>query len=147
MQARKAMRATLATVAFSSLVATTTPSQAMDPQCYQHEVYFDTGSVVMNQEDIQTINKVTLEAHAPDTRVILVGKTDTVGSKAANQALSKRRAENVHKALIDNGIIPSHISSFFTGEENPKVATSDAENEPYNRVVRITVGVNCPQPK
>lgn len=123
------------------------PMQAAAPECSHYEVHFASGSALMDAEDIRTINAVTLKAASPDARVILVGKTDTVGSKGANMALSKQRADNVNKALVDNGVIASHIAWFFTGEEKPVVATADQEDEPLNRVVKIAVGVNCPLPR
>ena len=114
--------------------------------CTFHQVHFGEGSILMDADDVQTINTVTRLASAPGARVILVGKTDTVGSRAANMRLSKRRADNVNKALIDNGVPPDRISWFYTGEAAPVVATGNDEAEAANRVVRIAVGVDCPRP-
>jgi outer membrane protein OmpA-like peptidoglycan-associated protein len=122
------------------------PPQAAAPTCFNHEVHFATGSVLMDANDVQTINTVTQQASAPDARVILVGKTDTVGSRSYNMALSKRRADQVNKALIANGVMPNRISWFFTGEAQPVVQTADQEADAANRVVRIAVGVDCPRP-
>lgn len=101
----------------------------------------------MMPEDIRTINAVTLEAAPADAHVILVGKTDTVGTKSGNLRLSERRADNVNKALIDNGVVPRKISWFYTGQENPVVPTGDQEDVPANRVVKISIGVDCPLPR
>jgi OmpA-OmpF porin, OOP family len=143
-------RILLTTTAFAALAGCEQPApppQAMTPACTEHQVHFATGSVLMDADDVQTINLVSREASAPAARVILVGKTDTVGSRSYNLGLSKRRADNVNKALIANGVMPNKISWFFTGEAEPVVQTGAQEAEPQNRVVKIAVGVDCARPQ
>ena len=115
--------------------------------CHEYMVHFATGGVLMEQKDMATINAVTLLAADADAMVYLVGKTDTVGSKAANMRLSRQRADKVHNALVDNGVLPARIVTSYTGKLAPVVATGDQDDEPLNRVVTITAGKNCPPPK
>lgn len=114
-------RILLMTTALATAAGCEQPAPPPPPQaaCSQHEVRFATNSVLMDANDVQTINAVTREASAPGVRIILVGKTDTVGSRSYNTRLSKQRADNVNKALISNGVAPDKISWFFTGKHSP----------------------------
>lgn len=142
-------RMLLMTTALATAAGCEQPAPPPPPQaaCSQHEVHFATNSVLMDADDVQTINAVTREASAPGARIILVGKTDTVGSRSYNMRLSKQRADKVNQALISNGVAPDKISWFFTGEAQPMVQTGEQEAEAANRVVRIAVGVDCPRPQ
>jgi outer membrane protein OmpA-like peptidoglycan-associated protein len=106
-------------------------------------VNFNTGSVLMQPTDRETINAATLKAQDAEARVLLIGKTDTVGSKAANLHLSQRRSDAVYRALTDNGVLATHIDRTYTGETEPVVATGDQEAEPRNRTVVIRAGTGC----
>lgn len=120
------------------------PPQAAAPMaCKEFMVHFDTGSVLMHPMDRTTINSATLAASNPAYRILLIGKTDTVGSKAANMQLSKRRADAVYHALVDNGALPTHIVRTYTGKAAPVVATGDQEANQMNRTVIIKVGEHC----
>ncbi len=122
------------------------PPQAMAPpapMCNQFMVHFNTGSVLMQPTDRETVNGVTLKASDPAAQVLLIGKTDTVGSRAANLNLSRKRADAVYHALVDNGVLATRIDRSYTGKEQPVVVTADDEAEPRNRTVVILVGSDC----
>jgi len=116
---------------------------AAPPTCSEYMVNFNTGSVLMQPTDRETINAATLKAQDAEARVLLIGKTDTVGSKAANLHLSQRRSDAVYRALTDNGVLATHIDRTYTGETEPVVATGDQEAEPRNRTVVIRAGTGC----
>ncbi|TDK28772.1 outer membrane protein assembly factor BamE [Luteimonas aestuarii] len=56
---------------------------------------------------------------ARDVQVRVIGHTDRIGSDAANQALSQRRAETVRQFFIDRGISASSITAEGRGEFQP----------------------------
>jgi len=71
--------------------------------------------------------------------VSLVGHTDTVGSKAYNLGLSRRRAENVKSELVSLGVPSELITTDGRGEEDLFVPTADGVKEQLNR--RVEVGI------
>jgi OmpA-OmpF porin, OOP family len=75
----------------------------------------------------------------PVPEVVIIGHTDTKGSSISNIALGIRRAELIHKILIDIGLAPSLIEVESHGEADLLVKTADEVAEPRNRRVEITV--------
>ncbi|MDP5307358.1 OmpA family protein [Paracoccus spongiarum] len=74
-------------------------------------ITFDTGSAAINPDQAQqlsTLGKVIREAVQANPREVFLieGHTDTVGSDAANLALSDRRAESVALALTEYFDVP-----------------------------------------
>jgi len=124
------------------------PAPKVERACDRHTVHFQTGGVLMEPADISTINALTRESMGPAATILLIGKTDKVGSKSANMQLSKKRAELVRSALIDNGVLAQKITATYTGEKQPEVQTRDEEAEPLNRtVVAIVNDGGCMIPK
>ncbi len=68
---------------------------------------------------------------------LVVGHTDTKGTKNYNLSLSIKRAEVVKKILIDYGIVEVNIKILGKGEESLAVETSDETKQPANRRVEI----------
>lgn len=105
-----------------------------------YQIFFDTNSVEINARG-QTIvkNVAYVVANNGETRVTVIGKTDRVGTPAANATLSQRRADTVRNALIAAGVPAARIDTSWTGEGAQEVATSNDVAERRNRVVDITV--------
>ncbi|HVW25861.1 MAG TPA: OmpA family protein [Polyangiaceae bacterium] len=78
----------------------------------------------------------TLKAH-PSATVRIEGHTDRTGTPAANQALSKTRAEAVKSYLVAQGVDANRIEAVGRGAEEPIVDTDEANQE--NRRVDIVV--------
>jgi len=72
----------------------------------------------------------------PD-RVTVGGHADRAGTEAYNDDLSKRRADNVAKRLIADGVEASSVTIETFGETQPAVPTDDGVREPANRRVEI----------
>jgi OmpA-OmpF porin, OOP family len=73
------------------------------------------------------------------TRIVPLGKADRAGSDAYNLDLSRRRAEAVRAALVQNGVAPDSIDEQWVGEREPPVPTPPGQREPRNRVVEVTL--------
>ena len=71
--------------------------------------------------------------------VILIGHTDTVGNDAANDALSRQRAEVVRAALVQRGLPPHPVVTVWRGKRELSVLTADGVTEPRNRRVEVLV--------
>jgi outer membrane protein OmpA-like peptidoglycan-associated protein len=75
----------------------------------------------------------------PNRKVRIEGHADSTGSEAHNLDLSKRRADAVGSALIQDGVDPSRITTQGFGASMP-VATNDTQaGRQQNRRVEIIV--------
>lgn len=105
-----------------------------------YQVYFDTNKFEIDARGRMIAKNVAyVVANTDTTRVTVIGKTDRVGSPAANMALSQKRADAVKNALIAAGVPASRIETSWTGEGKQEVSTNDESAERRNRVVDITV--------
>lgn len=70
----------------------------------------------------------------PDTRILIEGHTDAIGSAESNQILSERRAASMKRALVREFRIPAHaLETVGYGEEFLLVPTQN-ENWENRRV-------------
>lgn len=83
------------------------------------------------------ILRAVRERRLPD--VLVVGHTDTTGSRPSNFALGLRRANTVRTLLRDNGLDATSIDVVSHGETELLVPTVDGIFEARNRRVEITV--------
>jgi peptidoglycan-associated lipoprotein len=105
-----------------------------------YQVMFDSNSSEIGsrgQMIIQTVANVA--KNDSKVRISVVGKTDRVGSAAANVALSQKRADHVRDALIAQAVPAGRIDTSWAGEAKQDVMTSDNIAEQRNRVVDIAV--------
>lgn len=106
----------------------------------QFTLYFVEGKDEFTAESKQIIGEVFDEiARRPVPDVVVIGHTDTVGSDAVNDPLSRSRAEVVRSALIARGIARDRVVATGRGEREPAIATADGVAEPRNRRVEILV--------
>ncbi|MBI1213696.1 MAG: OmpA family protein [Alphaproteobacteria bacterium] len=71
--------------------------------------------------------------------IVVVGHTDTSGSRSYNLRLSLRRAGAVKAGLVDDGITPDMIQTSGKGETELMVQTGDGVKEPQNRRATISL--------
>lgn len=77
----------------------------------------------------------------PEHHVYIKGHTDDIGSAKSNTAISQRRADEVKRYLIENGITKDRIKAAGYGEDFPKVKNSSPENREINRRVDIFITI------
>ncbi|MBR9885717.1 MAG: OmpA family protein [Oceanospirillales bacterium] len=103
-------------------------------------VYFKFDSDELTEQsrrDAEEIYQEVLKREAPE--VLVTGHTDTSGSAALNDSLSKRRAEAVREDLIEIGVDADTIRTYYKGESEPLIDTGDGVKELRNRRVEINV--------
>jgi outer membrane protein OmpA-like peptidoglycan-associated protein len=106
----------------------------------QFTLYFVEGKDELTPESLQVVDHVFSEiAKRPVPDVMVIGHTDTVGSDAANDALSHQRAEFVRRAMLARGIKPEQLVLVGRGKRELLVPTADGVAEPRNRRVQILV--------
>jgi outer membrane protein OmpA-like peptidoglycan-associated protein len=102
------------------------------------DVLFDTGAATLKPGADLALDRVSsFMRDNPETRLMIEGHTDSVGSDTYNEGLSQRRAEAVKTALVSRGIQSDRIETFGRGEAFP-VATNDSQaGRQQNRRVEI----------
>lgn len=102
------------------------------------DVLFDTDKAVLKPGADQTIDRLAaFMRDNPDTRIIVEGHTDSRGSDAHNEALSRRRAQAVADALVARGIPTDRFEIMGRGEGYPVASNDTAEGRQRNRRVEI----------
>jgi outer membrane protein OmpA-like peptidoglycan-associated protein len=103
-------------------------------------LYFREGSDELTANSKGELEKVFAElARRPLPDIVVIGHTDTLGTRADNDALSLARAERMRDMLVERGIPAARIQARGRGERELLVPTADEVREPRNRRVEINV--------
>jgi outer membrane protein OmpA-like peptidoglycan-associated protein len=78
----------------------------------------------------------------PSRHILIEGHTDSVGSAAANNALSRRRADAVDAALVGMGMAAQRAAAVGYGEDYPIADNSTDTNRALNRRVEVYIAEN-----
>ncbi|HEY2558786.1 MAG TPA: OmpA family protein [Caldimonas sp.] len=104
----------------------------------QFTLYFIENKDELTDESKRIVDGVFAEiARRPVADVMIIGHTDSVGSDAANDALSRQRAEVVRSAFVARGLAADKAVAVGRGKRELAVATGDGVSEPRNRRVEI----------
>jgi len=102
------------------------------------DVLFDTGKATLKPGAMESINRLaTYLSQNPNTKVLVEGHTDSVGSDDYNIGLSERRARAVATELESRGIPDSQIQTLGRGKDMPVASNSTPEGRQQNRRVEI----------
>jgi OOP family OmpA-OmpF porin len=125
----------------SGSVATASSESAGAAPSVSLSVQFETGSAQLTAPAMQTLNQLGQALGQPALapyRFRIEGHTDTVGTAAANKALSDRRAAAVVDYLATNFKVDrGRLEAVGMGEQGLLVATPDQTNEMRNRRVAV----------
>lgn len=103
-------------------------------------VYFATDKYNINTASQTTLNKLSgVFKEYPDTNILVVGHTDSVGSEDYNMTLSKNRAYAVTNYLINKGLSSGRFTTNWFGETQPLHDNSTAEGRAKNRRVNVAI--------
>ncbi len=80
-----------------------------------------------------------LSQQDPDSKIRVLGYTDSQGTESFNMQLSRDRADAVRTYLVSHGIAADRISSDGFGPANPVADNANAEGRADNRRVEIVV--------
>jgi outer membrane protein OmpA-like peptidoglycan-associated protein len=78
----------------------------------------------------------------PNTNLLIVGHTDSIGSDAYNQSLSERRATAAANYLVGQGVARSRLRSVGRGETEPVVPNDTDADRQKNRRVEVAIYAN-----
>lgn len=103
-------------------------------------VYFATDKYNINTASQTTLNKLSsIFIEYPDTNILIVGHTDSVGSEDYNMTLSKNRANAVTNYLVGKGLSSGRFTTNWFGETQPMHDNSTAEGRAKNRRVNVAI--------
>jgi outer membrane protein OmpA-like peptidoglycan-associated protein len=113
---------------------------ALPPAPKSFTLYFLEGTTEMTAQSVPVLDQLRAEiARRPGAEVQVTGHTDTVGSDADNDILSRKRAEEILNLLASKGFDRSIMSAVGRGERELKVPTGDNVSSPINRRVEVIV--------
>jgi outer membrane protein OmpA-like peptidoglycan-associated protein len=119
---------------FSDVIATLPPA----PRHFVLNFQFDSEELtVESRRLLQDVRQAVKSYPVPE--VVVIGHTDTTGSRNSNVELGLRRATAVRSLLVQAGISTLSIETRSHGEAELLVRTADNISEPRNRRVEITV--------
>ncbi|MBI5128994.1 MAG: OmpA family protein [Rhodopseudomonas palustris] len=104
------------------------------------KINFERGSAEIAQASLPVLKQLAeVIAHCPAVTIEVAGHTDAAGKKAANEALSKRRAEAVADSLTKAGIGSAKLTAVGYGAAKPLAANDNAEHRAMNRRIEFVV--------
>jgi outer membrane protein OmpA-like peptidoglycan-associated protein len=104
-----------------------------------NQVSFDVNSATVKPSFKPSLAKVADVLKRYDSKMTVVGYTDSTGSESYNQQLSQRRAEAVRGELVGDGVPAERLSAIGRGEFEPRADNGTAEGRAQNRRVEILV--------
>ncbi|GAA4940002.1 OmpA family protein [Algibacter agarivorans] len=103
-------------------------------------VYFATNKYNINEASQTTLNKlIGVFKEFPDTNILVVGHTDSVGADDYNMTLSKNRAYAVTNYLTQSGVSAGRLTTNWFGETQPLHDNATAEGRAKNRRVNVAI--------
>lgn len=112
----------------------------MPPPVQRYTVYFEAGETVLTAKSQVAMSEALTAALARSGgEIVVTGYTDTVGSVARNDELSRSRAAQIRQIFLDRGFPPNRIEAVGRGERELAIQTPDEVDEPRNRRVTIEV--------
>lgn len=120
------------------------PPAPKPPKVIESVCLFASGSARVDNRCQKILDReVALQMRdEPDSTALIIGYSDSTGSDATNERLSKRRAEAVKQMLVTrHGIDASRITIEGRGAEDPVGDNSTAAGRAENRraVIRLTI--------
>ncbi|MFC0241383.1 OmpA family protein [Rhodopseudomonas telluris] len=104
------------------------------------KINFERGSAEIAQASLPVLKQLAeVIAHCPAATIEVAGHTDAAGKKAANEALSKRRAEAVADSLTKAGVGSAKLTAVGYGASKPLAANDNAEGRAKNRRIEFVV--------
>lgn len=103
--------------------------------------YFPVGKAEIETVNFGLLNKIlTSIKQFPESKINISGHTDSTGGEEANLQLSKERADNVAKFLINIGTIdPKRIKAEGYGESKPVASNEVEEGRAKNRRIDLLI--------
>ena len=104
------------------------------------DVLFEFGKSDLTSQAGPRLDKLAqFLAEFPNRKLLIEGYTDSVGTDAFNQTLSKQRADSVQRALTSRGVAADRITTRGYGKSYPVAENGNPEGRAMNRRVEIVI--------
>ncbi len=101
---------------------------------------FDTNSYALKPGFFSVLDKIAKVLNTyGKTELTIVGHTDAIGSDAANQTLSERRAQSVVEYLLTRSVAEQRLSAYGRGETQPRGDNKTESGRALNRRVEVLI--------
>ncbi len=111
----------------------------------KNDILFDTSSAALKSEAVTQLTQVgDILAKYADNRIRIEGHTDSSGSDATNETLSRQRADSVRTVLVSRGVREEQITVVGNGETKPIADNATKEGRAKNR--RVELHIDVPNP-
>jgi len=116
-------------------------AKIVSPTFHRYDVDFDFNSYQVNSGAVKKIIEVLGHIHElnGNYKILLMGNADRAGKKLYNESLAYKRANNVRRYLVKNGVDKALIELVSFGESFPDLITQDDVKLQYNRNVQIYI--------
>lgn len=102
------------------------------------QLYFDFDKFFLRDLSIKYLDAVVVQLLKEENSSIeIFGHTDNIGSPDYNIVLSKKRALAAKEYLMQQGVSPDRISTYWVGETDPLVENDTPQNRQKNRRVEL----------
>ena len=103
--------------------------------------YFPSGGAEILAQNFELLNKIISAIRQfPGSRLEISGHTDAIGDEDTNLPLSRKRAENIAKFLVEVGNIKSdNITTRGYGESRPVASNETPEGRAKNRRIEMMI--------
>jgi outer membrane protein OmpA-like peptidoglycan-associated protein len=110
---------------------------------FESGLLFDYDSDVLRSAARQNLATLasSLEKY-PNTDLLIVGHTDSIGTDTYNQGLSERRAASAANYLASQGVARTRLRSAGRGETEPVVPNDTDADRQKNRRVEVAIYAN-----
>jgi outer membrane protein OmpA-like peptidoglycan-associated protein len=107
---------------------------------FESGLLFDFDSDRIRSEAAQNLRNLasSLDEY-PNTSLLIVGHTDSVGTDAYNQRLSQERAQATANYLVSQGVSSARLQTVGRGELEPVAPNATAEGRQKNRRVEVAI--------
>lgn len=104
-------------------------------------IRFRVGSEQVQDDSLRVLDALarTLAEHPELVRIEVGGHASAEGSDAANLALSRARAQEVRRLLVQRGVASSRLTAKGYGESKPIASNDDEAGRRQNRRVELTI--------
>ena len=115
-------------------------NNALPPRPRTYIVYFESGQSQLTNESQNRLAEIIRSIRSlPAFEIVVTGHTDSVGSLASNDQISRERATLIRNLMTDRGIPPGKIETIGRGKRELLIPTADNVPEARNRRVEIRV--------
>jgi len=105
-----------------------------------NNITFDTDRSEIRASFAQVLSSIVMVLNQyPDTKLNIVGHTDSTGTETHNMALSNNRAKSVCKYLFDRNVEPSRANAVGAGERYPIASNQTEVGRALNRRVELSI--------